>query len=167
MKKQICILAASAILVSASGTAALSGDKAYADDAVEAMQNYGILVGDENGDLYLSGVVTRAEFAKLLYEVMEAEGKELPESANALVGISDVGEDHWAYKYISALCGAGMINGYEDGTFRPEEPILLEEAAKITAVAAGAVGRTHIRLAISPPRWTTVCFLESKRSAEI
>lgn len=142
MKKQICILAASAILVSASGTAALSGDKAYADDAVEAMQNYGILVGDENGDLYLSGVVTRAEFAKLLYEVMEAEGKELPESANALVGISDVGEDHWAYKYISALCGAGMINGYEDGTFRPEEPILLEEAAKITAVAAGAVGYT-------------------------
>ena len=54
MKKQICILAASAILVSASGTAALSGDKAYADDAVEAMQNYGILAGDENGEIVVS-----------------------------------------------------------------------------------------------------------------
>ena len=33
---------------------------------------------------------------------------------------NDFGQDHWAYGYVTKLVENGTINGFEDGSFRPE-----------------------------------------------
>ncbi|WP_284638631.1 RCC1 domain-containing protein [Paenibacillus silviterrae] len=42
---------------------------------------------------------------------------------------------HWAEKAIAAAAGKGYVDGYEDGSFRPELPVTRAEFAKLTAVA--------------------------------
>jgi len=44
---------------------------------------------------------------------------------------SDLGEYHWAYDSIKEMVENKIINGYPDGTFRPENSITRAEAAKI------------------------------------
>lgn len=103
---------------------------AHAADA-QAMQQtvraLGILTGDENGDLNLSSPVTRAEFTKMMCAAAGlAEG--ISTQANISV-FKDVKSNHWAAGYVKAAVDNGWIAGYTDGTFRPENTILLEEAA--------------------------------------
>ena len=43
----------------------------------------------------------------------------------------DVPETHWAYKAIEEMAELGLIKGYEDGTFKPDEPITRAEVATI------------------------------------
>ena len=43
----------------------------------------------------------------------------------------DVHKTHWAYDDIAAAGAAGWINGYEDGTFRPNESVTRIEAVKM------------------------------------
>ena len=103
---------------------------AHAADA-QAMQQtvraLGILTGDENGDLNLSSPVTRAEFTKMMCAAAGlAEG--ISTQANISV-FKDVKSNHWAAGYVKAAVDNGWIAGYTDGAFRPENTILLEEAA--------------------------------------
>ena len=51
--------------------------------------------------------------------------------ASADVAFSDFGADHWAYSYVSTLVGDGTINGFEDGTFRPEATVSRAEFVKM------------------------------------
>lgn len=44
---------------------------------------------------------------------------------------SDVSESHWAYEYISLMSSLGIINGYDDGTFRPSATVSRAEFAKM------------------------------------
>ena len=53
-------------------------------------------------------------------------------STIALAGaMEDVPKNHWAHNYIEDLVSKGVINGYGDGTFRPDIKISREEAVKI------------------------------------
>jgi hypothetical protein len=49
----------------------------------------------------------------------------------------DVPETHWAYKAIEELAEKGIINGYEDGTFKPNEPVTRAEIATIISRLKG------------------------------
>ena len=48
---------------------------------------------------------------------------------------SDVPQDHWAFKYVDELSNSGVINGYEDGTFRPNGNVTKAEFVKLLMVA--------------------------------
>lgn len=50
---------------------------------------------------------------------------------------SDVSADHWAYKQIEMCKNLGIISGYPDGSFKPENNITRAEAVKISAVISG------------------------------
>ena len=50
---------------------------------------------------------------------------------------SDVEEGMWAYTAIKYLNGKGIVAGYEDGSFKPDNEITREQFAKILCVAAG------------------------------
>ncbi len=54
------------------------------------------------------------------------------------IDFSDVPESHWAYEYITAMTKRGIINGYEDGTFRPDSNITRAEFAAVLCRADGA-----------------------------
>lgn len=49
----------------------------------------------------------------------------------------DVSKDHWAFVYIADLADRGVINGYEDGSFKPNRTVTRAEWAKIMVDAAG------------------------------
>ncbi len=98
---------------------------AGADTAVERLQQDGILVGDETGALRLNDTITRAEFSRLVWETG------LIEEGKTFATFSDVSDTHWAYSFIGKMAGAGLLCGYPDGTFRPEEPIQLIHAERI------------------------------------
>ncbi len=60
---------------------------------------------------------------------------EAPRNDNNKTDFSDVPSDYWGYEAISKLCGSGIINGYDDNTFKPEKLITREEFAKILCTA--------------------------------
>ena len=49
----------------------------------------------------------------------------------------DVPKDHWAFEYVADLADRGVIDGYEDGSFKPESTVTRAEWAKIMVDAAG------------------------------
>ena len=49
----------------------------------------------------------------------------------------DVPKDYWAFFYIAELVDKGVLAGYEDGSFRPENTVTRAEWAKIMVLAAG------------------------------
>lgn len=74
--------------------------------------------------------ITRAEFAKMAAAYAELSG-------GTQSGFSDVPATHWAAPAIAALAEKGWINGYEDGTFRPDEGITRAQAVKILNALLG------------------------------
>lgn len=49
----------------------------------------------------------------------------------------DVPKDYWGFEYIADLAERGVIKGYEDGSFKPENIVLRSEWAKMMVTAAG------------------------------
>ena len=56
----------------------------------------------------------------------------------------DVPEDHWAYDAVEYLAEAGLIEGYPDGTFRPDNPVRRDEFARMITAAMGQEPRSHL-----------------------
>ena len=50
---------------------------------------------------------------------------------------SDLYQDQWYYRYVNELYDRGVINGYEDSTFRPDRTVTTGEALKMIILAAG------------------------------
>ena len=67
----------------------------------------------------------------------------LTQSISYAVTFSDV-DGHWAKTYIDILQPAGIINGYADGTFRPEKPITRMEFIKIVVSVVGGAMRAPV-----------------------
>lgn len=53
------------------------------------------------------------------------------------VTFSDLSTTNWAYQYVAPLAAAGVINGYEDGTFRPANNVTYAEILKMVMLATG------------------------------
>lgn len=48
-----------------------------------------------------------------------------------MLKFTDVPETHWAYEAINKFAELGIIEGYEDGTFHPDEPLTRAEAVAL------------------------------------
>lgn len=56
-------------------------------------------------------------------------------SSTFAITFSDLDSNHWAYQEITALTEAGIINGYENGTYQPERAVSRGEFLKLIMVA--------------------------------
>lgn len=93
---------------------------------VNKLVSDGIIKGYSDGSFRPDGLVTRAEFIKMVVTAAKIQ------PATAFSGdFGDVGFEHWAWPYIEAAKSAGVINGDAGGRFRPDMPINRAEAAKI------------------------------------
>lgn len=94
----------------------------WARTAIESLYKKGIVNGKSKTEFAPSDSVTRAEFSKMI--CLAAELK--PGGARKFF---DVGADDWFYDYTMKM--DGIINGYPDGTFRPNDNITRQDAAVI------------------------------------
>ena len=93
---------------------------AWYNHAVSTLSAMGIVKGDSNGKFNPNAPITRAEFAAI--------AARFDDKANTTaVDFSDIAS-HWAKNEISAAANNGWINGYTDGTFRPNNKITRAEA---------------------------------------
>ena len=93
---------------------------AWYNHAVSTLSAMGIVKGDSNGKFNPNAPITRAEFAAI--------AARFDDKANTTaVDFSDIAS-HWAKDEISAAANNGWINGYTDGTFRPNNKITRAEA---------------------------------------
>lgn len=84
----------------------------------------------DNEDLWPvkpQGNITRAEVATIFYRLLKDEVRE--EIETDVNSFPDVNADDWFNVTVSSLANMGAISGYEDGTFRPNEPITRAELA--------------------------------------
>ena len=105
-------------------------------EVAQVVTALGILDGSSSGSLELSRNVTRAEFVTMALKA-SPNGDRVGEASTS--PYPDVPYTHWAAGYVEAAVAAGLISGYSDGTFRPENPITLAEGATI---ALGLLGYT-------------------------
>ncbi len=108
-------------------------DSAYYE-AVETLNKLGIVTGYEDGTYKPEDGVTRAEMAALIARI---QGYGETAKAPANTAFTDVPSSHWASGYIANAAGMGIINGYGDGTFGPEDPVLYEQAVKMIMATLG------------------------------
>lgn len=124
MLKRLTAVALAALLCVGAVPAAQAADAETMQQTIRAL---GIMTGDKNGELNLSNAVTRAEFTKMMCAAAGL-GDSISTQANVSM-FKDVKSTHWAAGYVKVAVDNGWMAGYTDGTFRPENTILLEEAA--------------------------------------
>ena len=140
MKRLIATALAAAMifgLVSVGFAASFEDVEAYEfEDSVLKLADLGIINGYPDGTFKPDNLVTRAEFAKMIVCMLglDAAAKSLEGEA---VPFADVDADHWAAGHINVAQMMGIVNGYEDGTFRPDGNITYAEALKMVLAGMG------------------------------
>jgi hypothetical protein len=101
--------------------------------AVRLLSDRQVIAGYPDGSFRPGGVITRAEFAKMLsvtmgWSPLPAVPPAFPDTAG-----------HWAAEmgYLQAVAAARAIAGYPDGTFRPDAPVT---RAELIQMVTGALG---------------------------
>ena len=105
--------------------------------AVERLVSRGIINGYPDGTFRPTGTITRAELCVVMVKFEDLQSYIDP---NAMTGFEDLDTDEnyaWARPYVSLAVSRGIINGFEDGTFRAADPVTYEQAIKMIVCALG------------------------------
>ena len=106
------------------------------EEAAEILGALGIMVGDaETGAFRPSDNILRSEMAKVAVYTIGLE--DVANSSNAPTRFPDVVSNHWANGAINVASQQGMVIGDDVGTFRPDDPVLFQEAVTIMVRALG------------------------------
>lgn len=95
------------------------------NDPVSTLARASVLNGYEDGNFHPNSFITRAELATILTRLTVKEQTE--SAAGAPVSFRDI-IGHWAAANIRTAASNGWVNGYEDGTFRPDQNVTRAEA---------------------------------------
>jgi hypothetical protein len=100
----------------------------WAKDYINTLVQSGALNGYPDNSFKPDNNITRAEFATVLVKACQ-----LPVESGKI--FSDTAS-HWAGDYISAAYAAGIVSGYSNGSFKPDDLITREQMAVMIAKAA-------------------------------
>ncbi|MGO4890260.1 S-layer homology domain-containing protein, partial [Anaerobacillus sp. MEB173] len=103
---------------------------AFYYEAVQYLVGQGVLKGYSDGTYKPQANVKRSEAAQMLAEVLELDTSNTSKS-----NFTDVKAGEWYTGAINALVDAKIINGYKDGTFKPNETITRAELAQMLVTA--------------------------------
>ncbi len=146
LKKVLALVVVFTMMVSSVAFASVYPDVAADADyanAVEVLSSLGLIKGDDKGNFNPDATITRAEFATMVTRLLGVEN-----AATGVADFTDVPATHWATGYIAMAQQQGIISGYGDGTFGPENPVKYEEAVKMLVCALG-----YEQMAVSKGGW--------------
>lgn len=100
----------------------------WASGVIYELSGLGYISGYPDGSFKPGNRISRAEFATVLvkaFQLPAASGEVFDDTAN-----------HWARDYIGAAYAAGIVSGYSESSFGPDDPITREQMAVMIAKAA-------------------------------
>lgn len=97
---------------------------------VNELSDLGIITGYSDGTFKPENTITRAEAAAMIARLFKYSGSYNNE-------FSDVKTDDWFADYVAALASKGIIDGYDNTTFAPNNNIKYQEIMKILVCALG------------------------------
>jgi hypothetical protein len=101
--------------------------------AITSLVSQGVLEGYSDGSFGPANEVNRAEALKI---ILLGAGVEVSGESNTGILFNDVEEEDWFFDYISTGVSLGIIQGYDDGSFKPEQTVNRAEAMKMLLEAA-------------------------------
>lgn len=125
--------------------AVASGSKTFADlnghwakADIEMLTSKLIINGVTPSSFSPNSPITRAEFAALLVRSLGLN------SPSAAASFSDVAAADWYIDAVEQAVHAGLIEGYQDGSFKPNDRITREQMAVMLSRALNYVGRSAL-----------------------
>jgi hypothetical protein len=112
----------------------------WAESYVAQLVARNIIGGFPDGTFKPDANITRAQFAAIAMKALKISQATEPANFN------DVPAGHWANKAIASVSKAGLVTGFPDGTFKPEDKITRTQALVILAKAlpASVIGEPAI-----------------------
>lgn len=142
-------------------------EDAWYAQAVNTLASLGILNGVKDGQFAPDRSITRAEFAAIAMRLANP----VTDGSNPF---SDVQEGDWFYDQVVGARAYGWINGYKDGTFRPNSTITRAEAATLvnrmlaraadTAYVDANGDRLHQFPDVKPSDWFYYAVMEASNA---
>lgn len=132
MRKRIMIIICTIVILCAgnmvfAATSLKDIKNKNCEDSVNTLIMLGLVSGYPEDNTYRpENAVTRAEMAKLMVVALGEDGK-LTEASKKASKFKDM-QGHWAYGYVNIASELGIINGYTNGTFGPNNTVTYAEA---------------------------------------
>lgn len=104
----------------------------WAETYIAWAKDKGIVEGVSATEFDPEAPITREQMATIFGRYALKQGIELPKSDNAAGSFPDADKiSEYAREFVELMRIAGILNGYEDGTFRPQGNATRAEAAKL------------------------------------
>ena len=122
---------ADADIINIYGKQSSSGDTVKVGPQLNRDDHVAYIMGYPDGTVQPEGEITRAEACTIFFRLLTDSSRDYYFSKTN--DYTDVNAGDWFNNAISTLSNAGIVTGYNDGTFRPNQPITRGEMAKIIA----------------------------------
>ncbi len=103
----------------------------WGEEYINRWTDAGVINGYPDGTFRPDQKVTRAEVSKILTVAYK-----MPTDVEETY-FSDIAKAEWFYSYVQACAARGIVNGYPDGSFKPNGNITRSEAVKMVCLSAG------------------------------
>lgn len=133
-KRIIALVVVAMFLLSLAAPAAFAATK---EDAFGRLNALSVAVGDQTGDPQYDKNFTRAEAAAIMVNLSGM--KAAIDAAKGATKFKDVPASHWASGVVNLAVGSGIIKGYPDGTYKPDQNV---SYAEMSAMLVGVLGYT-------------------------
>ncbi|MBR2742397.1 MAG: S-layer homology domain-containing protein [Clostridia bacterium] len=108
---------------------------AYSSE-VQFLSDIEVITGYPDGTFKPENTITRGEAAAVIFRTLA--GKEsAAQNYQGVTQFSDVSAEHWACGYVNFCTEMGIINGYPDGTFKPDQTVTYAEYVTMLSRALG------------------------------
>jgi len=120
----------SSVVISDSGKGTVTGVAGkftdmtghWASKHATVLAEKGIVNGYQDGSFRADNAITRAELTKIIVEALK-----VPEGTGS--AFKDVSASSWYSQYVSRAAAAGVVTGFENGTFGPDANVSRQDAA--------------------------------------
>ncbi|MEV2908197.1 S8 family serine peptidase [Paenibacillus larvae] len=110
----------------------------WAENSIAELKRKQVISGYGDYRFEPERTITRSEASAILVNAFHLEKQKL-------LRFNDVPIGHWAYSFIAKAEYRGLVNGYEDGSFRPDYPLTRMEMTAMLAESMGKTGKLRGR----------------------